>query len=157
MFQEFKVFITRGNVLELAVAVIIGVAFGSIVTSFTDELIMPVLGLLTAGINFSSLFVALGPVPAEYTGLPNDYAALKAAGVPLFGYGAFITKTINFLIVAFVVFLLVRTANRLMKPAEAEAAAEAEAEAAAAAAAPGPSAEEVLLAEIRDELRKRSL
>ncbi|GGI79521.1 large-conductance mechanosensitive channel [Polymorphobacter multimanifer] len=146
MLQEFKAFIARGNVLDLAVAVIIGAAFGTIVTSFTEELIMPVLGLLTGGVNFSSQFIMLGPVPSDYAGSLTDYDALKAAGVPLFGYGAFITKVINFVIVAFVIFMLVRIANRLMRPAVAPP-----------APPPGPSAEEPLLAEIRDELRKRSL
>lgn len=143
MFQEFKAFIARGNVLDLAVAVIIGAAFGTIVTALTEDLIMPIIGLITGGIDFSGLFVALGPIPADYKGSTSDYAALKAAGVPLFGYGHFITAVINFVIIAFVIFMLVRAANRMMKPAEAPAA--------------GPSAQEVLLAEIRDELRKRPI
>ncbi len=142
MLQEFKAFIARGNVLDLAVAVIIGAAFGTIVTSFTEELVMPVIGLVTGGVDFSSLFVALGPIPVDYKGSPTDYEALKAAGVPLLGYGAFITKVINFVIIAFVIFLMVRAAAKMMKPEE-------------AAPAPGPSTEEMLLTEIRDELRRR--
>jgi large conductance mechanosensitive channel len=146
MLQEFKAFILRGNVMDLAVAVIIGAAFGKIVTSFTDELVMPIIGLVSGGVDFSSLFVALGPIPADYTGAMTDYAALKAAGVPLLGYGAFITAMINFVIIAFVIFMMVRSINKMMtKPEEAPA------------APAGPSAEEALLMEIRDELRARKL
>lgn len=140
MIGKFKAFIARGNVLDLAVAVIIGVAFGAIVTSLTDDVVMPLIGAATGGIDFSSHFVVLGPVPADYTGSPTDYAALKKAGVALLGWGAFLTAVINFLIVAFVVFLLVRAANKAMPPAAAE---------------PATPASEVLLAEIRDELRRR--
>lgn len=146
MLQEFKAFIARGNVMDLAVAVIIGAAFGKIVTSFTDELVMPIIGLVSGGVDFSSMFVALGPVPADYSGAITDYAALKAAGVPLFGYGAFIAALINFIIIAFVIFMMVRSVNKLMpKPEEAPA------------PPVGPSAEEALLMEIRDELRARKL
>lgn len=142
MFQEFKAFVMRGNVLDLAVAVIIGGAFGAIVTSLTDDLLMPVIGLLTGGMDFSSEFILLGDVPASYTGALTDYAALKKAGVPIFGYGKFLTVLVNFLIIAFVIFQLVRAANKLAKPAPA-----------APAAAPAPTASEVLLAEIRDTLK----
>ncbi|WP_416907152.1 MAG: large conductance mechanosensitive channel protein MscL [Polymorphobacter sp.] len=145
MFAEFKTFIMRGNVMDLAVAVIIGAAFSAIVKSFTDDLIMPIIGLVTGGVDFSSLFVILGPVPTDFEGALTDYAALKAAGVPLFGYGAFITAIINFVIMAFVIFMLVRSVNKLMtKPEEAPA------------PPPGPSAEEKLLTEIRDALRARN-
>jgi large conductance mechanosensitive channel len=140
MLGEFKAFIVRGNVLDLAVAVIIGVAFGAIVASLTGDIIMPLIGAATGGIDFSSHFIVLGPIPADYAGSPTDYAALKKAGVALFGWGAFLTAVLNFLIVAFVVFLLVRAANKAMPPV-------------VAAAAATPS--EVLLAEIRDELRSR--
>lgn len=140
MIQEFKAFIARGNVLDLAVAVIIGAAFGKIVTSLTEDLIMPVIGAIFGNVDFSSMFVVLGDVPATYAGSVTDYAALKAAGVPLFGYGAFVTAVINFLIVAFAIFLLVKAANKVQKPAE--------------AAPEGPS-EVDLLKEIRDELKKR--
>ena len=142
MFAEFKAFIARGNVLDLAVAVIIGAAFGAIVTSLTDDIIMPVIGMITGGLDFSSYFLRLGEVPAGYAGSLNDYAALKKAGVPLLGYGEFLTALINFLIVAFVIFMLVRAANRAF--------------AVTAPPAATPPAE-VLLAEIRDELRKRPL
>jgi len=150
MLNEFKTFIAKGNVLDLAVAVIIGAAFGTIVTSLTQEIIMPVIGLVSGGGDFSSLFVILGPVPADYTGSLTDYAALKAAGVPLLGYGSFITAVINFIIIAFVIFLMVRAANKVMKEPEA-----------APAPPPGPPPEptptEALLAEIRDELKARRI
>lgn len=136
MLQEFKTFIARGNVLDLAVGVIIGAAFGKIVTSLTDDIIMPVIGKLTGGMDFTNKFVMLGSAPAGYSGSLSDYAALKAAGVPLLGYGAFITALINFLIMAFVIFLIVRQANKLMPPPPA-----------------GPT-EVDLLAEIRDSLKK---
>lgn len=144
MLQEFKAFIARGNVLDLAVAVIIGAAFGTIVTSFTEDLVMPIVGLVTGGVDFTGLFVVLGKIPADYSGSPTDYEALKKAGVALFGYGKFLTALINFLIIAFVIFLMVKAANKAMpKPAEAAPAPE-----------PGPTPSEQLLAEIRDELRK---
>jgi large conductance mechanosensitive channel len=139
MFSEFKTFIARGNVLDLAVGVIIGAAFGKIVASLTDDLIMPVIGWLTGGVDFSSKFVTLGALPAGYTGSPTDYAALKEAGVAMLGYGAFVTAIINFLILAFIIFMLVKYANKVLRPAEAPA---------------GPT-EADLLVEIRDELRKR--
>jgi large conductance mechanosensitive channel len=140
MLQEFKAFIARGNVLDLAVGVIIGAAFGKIVTSLTEDIIMPVVGKITGGMDFTNKFVVLGDVPATYKGSLTDYAALKAAGVALLGYGSFITAIINFLIMAFVIFLIVRQANKLMPPP--------------AAAPTGPSEVE-LLAEIRDELKRR--
>ena len=141
MLQEFKAFIARGNVLDLAVAVIIGAAFGAVVTSFTEDMVMPIIGLASGGADFTSLFLVLGDVPADYTGSPTDYDALKKAGVALFGYGKFVTAFINFVIIAFVIFLMVKAANKAMPPP-------------AAAEPPGPSPSEVLLAEIRDELRK---
>ena len=141
MLQEFKAFIARGNVLDLAVAVIIGGAFGSIVTSFTEDMVMPLVSLFTGGIDFTGLFVVLGDVPADYKGSPTDYEALKKAGVALFGYGKFLTALINFLIIAFVIFLMVKAANKAMAPP-------------APAEAPGPTPSEALLAEIRDELKK---
>ncbi|UIJ45787.1 large conductance mechanosensitive channel protein MscL [Sphingomonas cannabina] len=140
MFKEFKAFIARGNVLDLAVAVIIGAAFGKIVTSLTEDVLMPVIGRIFGGLDFSSYFVALGPVPANLAG-STDYQALKKAGVPLFGYGEFITQTVNFVIVAFIIFLLVRAVNRVVPITKAEDAAEA--------------ADVTLLREIRDELRKK--
>jgi large conductance mechanosensitive channel len=143
MFKEFKTFIARGNVLDLAVAVIIGAAFGRIVSSLTDDIIMPVIGWVTGGLDFSGYFVVLGKVPAALAG-SSDYAALKKAGVSVWGYGAFITAAVNFVILAFIIFLLVRAVNRLVpKPDEkpAEPAAE--------------PAEVALLRDIRDELRAR--
>jgi large conductance mechanosensitive channel len=144
MISEFKAFLARGNVLDLAVAVIIGAAFGAIVTSFTDDLVMPIIGLFTGGADFSSHFIVLGAIPADYTGSPTDYEALKKAGVALFGYGKFVTAFINFVIIAFVIFLMVKAANKAMpKPAEAPP-----------APPPGPSAED-LLAAILAELKQR--
>jgi large conductance mechanosensitive channel len=141
MFNEFKAFIMRGNVMDLAIAVIIGAAFGKIVTSLTDDIIMPLIGKIFGGLDFSGYFVILGAVPADYKGSLTDYAALKKAGVALLGYGEFITQAVNFLIIAFIIFLMIRAVNRAMpKPEE------------AAAADP---ADVVLLREIRDELRKR--
>ena len=139
MFQEFKAFIARGNVLDLAVGVIIGAAFGKIVSSLTDDILMPVIGKLTGGMDFTNKFIMLGEVPADYKGSLSDYAALKAAGVPLLGYGSFVTAVINFLIMAFVIFLIVRQANRLMPPPP---------------AAPAGPSEVDLLTEIRDALKK---
>ena len=139
MFREFKAFIARGNVIDLAVAVIIGAAFATIVASLTGDVIMPAIGWIFGGADFSSHFVLLD-VPEDYSGSLTDYAALKEAGAAMIGYGAFITAVINFLILAFVIFLLVRFANRVIaRPQE---------------AAPGPSEVE-LLTEIRDELRRR--
>ncbi len=140
MISEFKTFIARGNVLDLAVGVIIGGAFGTIVASLTGDLIMPVIGWLFGGTDFSTMFIRLGPLPDGYAGSPTDYAALKEAGVAMLGYGAFITALINFVILAFVIFLIVRQANRML-PKKDDAPA-------------GPS-EVDLLAEIRDELKKR--
>ena len=141
MINEFKAFIARGNVLDLAVAVIIGAAFGKIVTSLTDDIIMPVIGKLFGGLDFSSYFVRLGDIPAGYAGSPSDYAALKKAGVPLLGYGEFVTQAVNFLIVAFIIFLIIRAVNRVVPST--------------VAAAPADPADVVLLREIRDELRGR--
>ena len=139
MLREFRDFIARGNVLDLAVAVIIGAAFATITTSLTEDIIMPVVSAVFGGLDFSSKFIILGTVPETYTGSLTDYAALKAAGVAMLGWGQFVTVLINFLILAFIIFLMVRAANRLAgrKP---DAAAPTEVE---------------LLAEIRDELKKR--
>lgn len=139
MIAEFRDFIAKGNVLDLAVGVIIGAAFGKIVTSMTEDLIMPVVGAIFGGADFTSKFVILGTVPADYAGSLTDYAALKAAGISVLGYGAFLTAFINFLILAFVIFLLVKYANKVMRKAP--------------EAAAGPS-EVDLLTEIRDALKK---
>ncbi|MDE2620295.1 MAG: large conductance mechanosensitive channel protein MscL [Sphingomonadales bacterium] len=141
MLGEFKAFIARGNVLDLAVGVIIGAAFGKIVSSLTDDVLMPLIGVITGGIDFSNRFIVLGAVPADYTGSLTDYAALKKAGVAMLGYGSFITAIINFLIMAFVIFLIVRQANKMFAKPEAPA-------------APAGPSEVELLTEIRDALRK---
>ncbi|NCP11142.1 MAG: large conductance mechanosensitive channel protein MscL [Sphingomonadales bacterium] len=141
MLDEFRTFIARGNVLDLAVAVIIGAAFATITTSLTEDVIMPIVGALFGGLDFSNYFYALGPVPAGYTGSLDNYAQLKEAGVPMIGYGQFVTVVVNFVILAFVIFLIVRAANRMIARKE--------------AAKPSGPSEVELLAEIRDELRKR--
>ena len=139
MFSEFKAFVMRGNVLDLAVAVIIGAAFGKIVTSMTDDLIMPVIGFISGGADFSSHFVRLGAIPANFAGNPESYADLKKAGVAMFGWGEFLTQTVNFVILAFIIFMLVRTANKFMTQKIADA----------------DPADIALLKEIRDELKAR--
>jgi large conductance mechanosensitive channel len=136
VLKEFGDFVRKGNVLDLAVAVIIGGAFGAIVTSLVNDILMPIISIFTGGLDFASLFVALDG---------NRYATLAAAqeaGAATLNYGLFIQAIINFLIIAFVIFLLIRQAKKLEKEAE-------------AAPPPGPSAEEKLLAEIRDLLAKR--
>ena len=154
MLKEFRAFIMRGNVLDLAVAVIIGAAFGKIVTSLTDNIIMPVIGKIFGGLDFSSYFLVMGEVPAALAG-STDYAALKKAGVPLLGYGAFITQVVNFVIVAFIIFMLVRSVNKLAAIAEREAA-RLRHQQDAVAVAPAPEPVEIaLLREIRDELKAR--
>ena len=139
MLGEFRDFIARGNVLDLAVAVIIGAAFATITTSLTEDIVMPVVGAIFGGLDFASYFVVLGPIPEGFAGDPASYVDLKKAGVAVLGWGQFLTVVINFLILAFVIFLIVRWANRMRKAADAPA---------------GPSEAE-LLTEIRDELRKR--
>ena len=146
MLKDFQAFIARGNVLDLAVGVIIGAAFGNITKSLTDDVIMPVIGAIFGGVDFSGYFLRLGPVPAGYTGSLTNYAALKAAGAPLLGFGQFVTVVINFLILAFIVFLLVRSVNRMMTRLEKQ-----KAEGTAAPAA--DPADVILLREIRDELK----
>ena len=140
MLKEFREFIAKGNVLDLAVAVIIGAAFAKIVTSLTDDIIMPVIGKIFGGLDFSSYFILLGPVPAGYQGSMTDYAALKKAGAPVLGWGSFVTEVVSFVILAFIIFLMIKAANRAMRKGP--------------DAAAGPSEVE-LLTEIRDELRKR--
>jgi len=138
MLKEFRDFIARGNVLDLAVAVIIGAAFATITASLTGDIVMPIVGAIFGGLDFSSYFTLLGPIPPDYAG-PTDYAALKKAGVAVLGWGQFITVLINFLILAFIIFLLVRSANKMMRRKD---------------EATGPTEVE-LLAEIRDELKRR--
>lgn len=135
MFSEFKAFIARGNVLDLAVGVIIGAGFGKIVTSLTDDLLMPVISAVTGGTDYSNKYVVLSGAAPE--GATLEVA--RKAGANVLAYGSFISAMINFLILAFVIFLIVRQANKMMpKPAEAPA---------------GPSEVE-LLTEIRDSLKK---
>jgi large conductance mechanosensitive channel len=142
--NEFKSFAMRGNVIDLAVGVIIGGAFGKIVDSMVKDLIMPLVSRLFGGLDFSNYFILLGDLPAHYKGGMN-YTELSAAGVPLFAWGNFLTIALNFLILAFVIFMMVRQVNRLRQTAEQEA----------PAAAPAPVTPEdiVLLREIRDALR----
>lgn len=139
MLNEFRNFIARGNVIDLAVAVIIGAAFSRITTSLTDDIIMPAAGALFGGFDFSNYFLRIGSIPESFRGNPSSYVDLKRAGVAVIGWGQFVTVILNFLILAFIIFLMVRAANRLFenKPKEA-----------------GPSEIE-LLTEIRDELRRR--
>jgi len=155
MLKEFKTFIMRGNVLDLAIAVIIGAAFGKIVTSLTDDVLMPIIGKIFGGLDFSSYFVRLGAVPAGYVGSLTDYAALKKAGVPLIGYGAFATQLVNFVIVAFIIFMILRVVNRAAALIERETA-RLKREEETVVVAPTPEPVEIaLLREIRDELKKR--
>ena len=139
MLKEFREFIARGNVLDLAVAIIIGAAFATITSSLTDDIIMPVVGAIFGGLDFSSYFTLLGSIPPDYAGSATDYAALKKAGVPILGWGQFLTVLINFLILAFIIFLIIRSANKMIRRKE---------------EAPGPT-EVDLLTEIRDELKRR--
>jgi large conductance mechanosensitive channel len=111
--KEFREFIARGNVLDLAVAVIIGAAFGKIITTLVDGVIMPPIGLLLGSVDFSSLFIVLDSAK----GIPASLAEAKAKGIPVIAYGAFLNDVVNFLIVAFAIFLIVKQANRLKKPA----------------------------------------
>jgi len=142
MLKEFREFAIKGNVIDLAVGVIIGGAFGKIVGSVVDDLIMPVVGKLVGNMDFSNLFLALGDVPA---GTALTLAELRKAGVPVFAYGNFITVALNFLILAFAIFLMVKQINRLKLS-----------EPAPAPAAPPPTPEDVLLLrEIRDSLKQK--
>jgi large conductance mechanosensitive channel len=136
MLQEFKAFVMRGNVVDLAVGVIIGAAFGKIVTSLTNDLILPVVGLAMGKIDFSNLFVNLGD---------GEFATLKAAtdaGAPVLKYGVFTNTILDFIILAFIIFMMVRAMNR-MKAAEPPP------------APPGPTPDQKLLTEIRDALKSR--
>ena len=136
MLQEFKAFVMRGNVVDLAVGVIIGAAFGKIVTSLTNDLILPVVGLAMGKIDFSNLFINLGD---------GDFATLKAAteaGAPVLKYGVFANTILDFIILAFIIFMMVRAMNR-MKAAEPPP------------APPGPTPDQKLLTEIRDALKSR--
>jgi large conductance mechanosensitive channel len=140
IMSGFRAFIAKGNVLDLAVAVIIGTAFAKIVTSLTEDIIMPVVGAIFGGLDFSNYYMLLKPLPATYHG-PMTYAGLKAGGVPVLGYGAFVTALVAFAILGYIIYLMVKAAERAMPPAE------------VVVVAP----EEVtLLREIRDELKRRA-
>jgi large conductance mechanosensitive channel len=143
LLSEFRDFAVKGNVVDLAVAVIIGAAFGKIVDSLVKDIIMPVIGRIFGGLDFANNFILLGNPPAGYGG-PMTYEALTKAGVPMLAYGNFITIVLNFLILAFVIFWMVKQISR------------AKARLDAAPPAPAPTPEDVvLLREIRDELKKR--
>jgi len=139
-FSEFREFAVKGNVVDLAVGVIIGAAFGKIVDSLVKDIIMPLIGSVTGGLDFSNYFVVLRPPPAGYTG-PMTYEALTKAGVPILAYGNFVTVVINFIILAFIIFLMVRAINRLRRKDEAQKQV-------------APPEEIVLLREIRDALKR---
>lgn len=139
-FSEFKEFAVKGNVIDLAVGVIIGGAFGKIVDSVVKDLIMPIVGKAVGGLDFSNYFILLSDPPASYTG-PMTYEALTKAGVPLFAYGSFLTVLLNFIILAFIIFMMVKQVNRLKREAP--------------AAEPPATPEDIqLLREIRDALRR---
>ncbi|MDQ2916227.1 MAG: large conductance mechanosensitive channel protein MscL [Pseudomonadota bacterium] len=137
--SEFKQFAVKGSVIDLAVGIIIGVAFGKIVDSLVKDIIMPVVGRIFGGLDFSNWFFMLKQPPAGYSG-PMTYDALTKAGVPLFAYGNFITACINFLILALIIFIMVREINRLKHQTP--------------AAPPSPPEEVALLREIRDSLKR---
>jgi len=138
--SEFREFAVKGSVVDLAVGVIIGGAFGKIVDSLVKDIIMPVVSRIFGGLDFSNWFIMLGSPPAGYTG-PMTYEALTKAGVPLLAYGNFITVSLNFVILAFIMFVMVKQINRLREKAP--------------PAPPAPPEEVVLLREIRDELKRR--
>jgi len=143
MLQEFKEFAVKGNVIDLAVGVIIGAAFGKIVDSVVSDLIMPVLGAVIGKLDFSSLYVVLGQIPE---GIPDTLADLKKAGVPVLAYGNFITIAVNFVILAFIIFLMVKQINRLKRQEPAPA----------PAPAPEVTPEDtLLLRQIRDQLARK--
>jgi large conductance mechanosensitive channel len=143
MFKEFKEFAMRGNVVDMAEGIVIGVAFGAIVTSFVGDVLMPVIGLLTGGVDFSDKYILLRDGAAT-AGPYASLAAAKAAGAVTLAYGTFINTIVNFIIVAFALFLVVKAMNSMKKT-----------EAAAPAAPPAPTKEETLLTEIRDLLARR--
>ncbi|GAB2467416.1 large conductance mechanosensitive channel protein MscL [Comamonas humi] len=138
--KEFREFAVKGNVIDLAVGVIIGGAFGKIVDSVVADLIMPLVGLIFGKLDFSNYFLALGSVPE---GTAHTVEAVRKAGVPVLAYGNFITVAVNFIILAFIIFLMIKQINRLKRE-----------EPAAPEAAPATPEDIVLLREIRDSLKK---
>jgi large conductance mechanosensitive channel len=137
--SEFREFAVKGNVMDLAVGVIIGAAFGKIVDSLVNDLVMPVIGKFTGGIDFANYFIALAPIPPN---LPHTLEAVKKAGIPVIAWGNFSNVVLNFIILAFIVFLMVKQMNRMRRASPAPAPA-------------APAEDIVLLREIRDSLRKR--
>ncbi|WP_171033028.1 large conductance mechanosensitive channel protein MscL [Qipengyuania marisflavi] len=121
--NEFKKFIARGNVLDLAVGVVIGAAFGKITTALTESILMPTIGWLFGDVDFSNWFVRLGEIPAGYAGETGNYAQLKEAGVAMIGYGDFLTQIVNFLILAFALFMLLKGVNKALDEMQAKQAA----------------------------------
>ena len=140
MLAEFREFAVKGNVVDLAVGVIIGAAFGKIVDSLVGDLIMPLIAALIGRLDFSNRFLLLGPVPS---GTAMTLDALKKAGVPVLAYGNFLTIAVNFVILAFIIFLMIKQINRLKREASP-----------AEKAPPAPPEEIVLLRDIRDSLRR---
>ena len=140
MMSEFREFAVKGNVIDLAVGVIIGGAFGKIVDSVVNDLIMPIVGAIIGKPDFSNLFLVLGTVPA---GTAQTLDAIRKAGVPVFAYGSFVTVVFNFAILAFIIFMMVKQINRLKREAPK-----------APAAPPAPPEDVMLLREIRDALKK---
>ena len=137
--KEFREFAVKGNVVDLAVGVIIGAAFGKIVDSLVNDLVMPVVGKFTGGLEFTNKFVALSPIPPN---VPPVLAEVKKAGIPVIAYGSFVNVVINFFILALIVFIMVKQINRMRREPK--------------PAAPAAPPEDVrLLTEIRDELRAR--
>ena len=138
--KEFREFAVKGSVVDLAVGVIIGGAFGKIVDSLVKDIIMPIAGAIFGGLDFSNYFIALKSPPAGYSG-PMTYDALTKAGVPVLAYGNFVTVAINFIILAFIIFLMVKQINRLKRETP-------------PAAPPAPPEEVLLLRQIRDSLNR---
>jgi len=144
LLKEFRDFAVKGNVVDLAVGVIIGAAFSKIVDSLVADVVMPLVGRIIGSLDFSNLFIVLGTVPA---GVAPNLADLKKAGVPVLAYGNFITIVVNFVLLAFIIFVMVRAINRLRQQQEDE-------KKAGIAPAAEPPEDVRLLREIRDELRK---
>ena len=146
--QEFREFAVKGNVIDLAVGVIIGGAFGKIVDSVVNDLIMPVVGLVFGKLDFSNLFIPLAHIPPD---VPHTLDAVRKAGVPVFAYGHFLTISLNFVILAFIIFMMVKQVNRLKREWPLHKQEEAQPD----APPPPPPEDIVLLREIRDSLKRQ--